>query len=85
MGVYLIVARGPINLSQMQQMSESIPIVQVDNHRPNNAVASKMRTKEEQTNGRTAETGRQRLDRMRLMLNAGLPCCEPFVEGKHEE
>ena len=85
MGVYLIVARGPINLSQMQQMSESIPIVQVDNHRPNNAVISKMRAKEEQTNGRTAETGRQRLDRMRLMLNAGLPCCEPFVEGKHEE
>jgi hypothetical protein len=90
MGIYLIVARSPVDMSRLQSTSESIPVVQVANHESIIPVEGKMdptHTAKNLTGATHAgETGRQRLERMRKMLNAGLPCCEPFVEEpQHDE
>ena len=90
MGIYLIVVRSPVDMSLLQSASESMPLVQVANHESNNPVEAKMDpTHTAKKRGGAAyagETGRQRLERMRKMLNAGLPCCEPFVEEtQHDE
>jgi hypothetical protein len=84
MGLYLIVARSPVDVSRLQSTSESMPLVQVANHESSIPVEATMNptqaTKKQAGATYAGETGRQRLERMRKMLNAGLPCCEPFVE-----
>jgi len=90
MGIYLIVARSPVDLSRLQSTSESTPLVQVANHETNISVDAKTdpthTAKKRASAANAGETGRQRLERMRKMLNAGLPCCEPFgVEPQHDE
>jgi hypothetical protein len=90
MGLYLIVARSPVDVSRLQSTSESMPLVQVANHESKNPVEAKLdpthTAKKRWGADYAGETGRQRLERMRKMLNAGLPCCEPFVEEtQHDE
>jgi len=90
MGVYLIVARSPVDMSRLQTVSDSMPLVQVANHESNIPVEATMNPthllKKQAVAAYAGETGRQRLERMRKMLNAGLPCCEPFAEGQqHDE
>jgi uncharacterized protein len=90
MGLYLIVARSPVDVSRLQSTSESMPLVQVANHESKNPVEAKLdpthTAKKRWGADYAGETGRQRLERMRKMLNAGLPCCELFVEEtQHDE
>lgn len=84
MGIYLIVARSPVDMSRLQSASESMPLAQVANHESSIPVEATMdptqATRKRAGATHAGETGRQRLERMRKMLNAGLPCCEPFVE-----